>query len=65
MCKEIPRFREGDGPLPFKTHTQALVYQVERVDYTNRDRGIIVTGMSQVFCFPLHLPALFNKSLLL
>lgn len=35
---------EGDGHLPFKTSAQTLVYQAERVDYTNR--RIIVTRMT-------------------
>lgn len=37
---------EGNGHLPFKTPAEALVYQEERVDYTNRDRRIIVTRMT-------------------
>lgn len=37
---------ERNGHLPFRTPAEALVYQDERVDYTNRDRRIIVTRMT-------------------
>lgn len=44
--QENIQITEGDGHRPFKTHAQALVYQAERVDYTNRDRRVIVTRMT-------------------